>query len=141
MLIIRYRALLALSLLLLAAAGPFQTAAARNLLANSSFEIGADHRYAVGRWYMEGLPNTSLDTDTKVHGTASLRVPFSRVGYNRINHFGIEFRSGVSIPVKKGKTYTFSIYLKTDVPDADAALEIHARPPYEHRGGAIARWI
>jgi len=128
-----------LALLLVAVAGLVQPAAARNLLANSSFEIGADHRYAIGRWYMQGLPNTSLDASTKVHGKVSLRVPFSHVGYNRIDYFGIEFRSGVSVPVKKGKTYTFSIYLKTDVPDADAAIEIHARPPYEHRGGAIAR--
>lgn len=131
---------LALSLsLLLLAAGLIQPVAARNLLANSSFEIGADHRYAVGRWYMQGLPNTLPDADTKVHGKVSLRVPFSRRGYNRLDIFGIEFRSGVSVPVRKGKTYTFSIYLKTDVPDPKASLEIHARPPYEHRGGAIAR--
>jgi hypothetical protein len=129
---------LALSLLLVAVAGLLQPAAARNLLANSSFEIGPDHRYAVGRWYMQGLPNTSLDATTKVHGKVSLRVPFSRKGYNRLNLFGIEFRSGVSVPVKKGKTYTFSIYLKTDVPDPSASIHVHARPPYEHRGGPIA---
>lgn len=125
--------------ILLACSALSHPAAARNLLANSSFEIGPDHRYAIGRWYMQGLPNTSVDEKTKVHGRVSLRVPFSRKGYNRLNIFGIELRAGVGTPVEKGKKYTFSVYLKADVADPNASLEIHPRPPYEHRGRAIAR--
>ena len=48
--------------------------AAKNLLANSSFELGIDHRYAMGRWYMNGLPSFSLDDSMKVHGAVSLRA-------------------------------------------------------------------
>ena len=111
-----------------------QPATARNLLANSSFELGADHRYAIGRWYMNGLPNTRLDESTKAHGKVSLRVPFSVKGYAPDGPYGIELRGGVAVKVEKGKTYTFSAYLKTDVPDPSASLEISPNPPYEHRG-------
>ena len=126
------------ALLALAAVVFAMPAAARNLLANSSFELGPDHRYAIGRWYMNGLPNTRLDESTKVHGKASLRVPFSVKGFAPDGPHGIELRAGVGVPIEKGKTYTFSVYLKTDVPDTAASLEISPNAPYEYRGRAIA---
>jgi hypothetical protein len=127
------------ALLMLAVVAFARPAAARNMLANSSFELGPDHRYAIGRWFINGLPNTTLDESAKVHGTASLKVPFSVKGYAPDGPKGIEMRGGVGVPVEKGKTYTFSIYLKTDVPDADASIAISAIPPYEWRGRDIKR--
>ena len=129
----------AAALLLLAATGFASPAAARNMLANSSFELGPDHRYAIGRWFVNGLPNTTLDESTKVHGTASLKIPFSVKGYAPNGAKGIELRDGVGTPVEKGKTYTFSIYLKTNVPDANASIAISPIPPYEWRGRDIVR--
>ena len=117
-------------------AGP---AAARNMLGNSSFEVGIDARYAVGRWYMNGLPKMSLDSETKVDGAVSLRVPFSRRGSRPDGPFGMELRGGAPVMVEKGKTYTFSVYLKTDCADVDAALEISPLRPYDYRGRAFKR--
>ena len=131
-----YRAIIGLAFL--AASGGAESADARNLLANSSFELGVDHRYAIGRWYMNGLPNTRLDEGTKVHGRASLRAPFSVKGNAPDGPPGIELRAGVAVTVENGKTYTFSIFLKTDVPDTAASLEVSPAPPYEHRGKPLA---
>ena len=94
------------ALLALSAAG---AAAGQNMLANSSFEIGIDHRYAMGRWYVNGLPSFSLDDTTKVHGTANLRAPFSVKGYRLDGPYGVELRAGAPVKVEKGKTYTVSV--------------------------------
>jgi hypothetical protein len=114
-------------------------AAAKNMLANSSFEVGIDHRYAVGRWYENGLPNMSLDDSTKVHGAVSLKVPFSIISFRKQGPFGIELRGGAPVMVEKGKTYTFSASIKTDIADVDAALSITPLRPYDHRGKDIKR--
>lgn len=124
------------ALLALSAAG---AAAGQNMLANSSFEIGIDHRYAMGRWYVNGLPSFSLDDTTKVHGAASLRAPFSVKGFRLEGPFGVELRAGAPVKVEKGKTYTFSVSLRSDVAETNAALEISPLRPYEHRGHAIKR--
>lgn len=127
---------LALTLLALSAAA---ASAGQNLLANSSFEVGIDHRYAMGRWYMNGLPSFSLDDTTKVHGAVGLRAPFSVKGFRPSGPYGVELRAGAPVKVEKGKTYTFSVSLKTDVVETRAALEISPLRPYEHRGHAIKR--
>ena len=114
-------------------------AAGQNLLANSSFELGVDARYSMGRWYMSGLPGTTLDGTTKAHGAVSLRVPFSAKGYAPDGPFGVELRAGQPVMVEKGKTYTFSVYLKSDGADVDAALEISPLRPYDYRGRPIKR--
>ena len=113
--------------------------AAQNMLANSSFELGIDHRYAMGRWYVNGLPSFSLDDATKIHGAVSLRAPFTVKGYRPDGPFGVELRAGAPVKVEKGKTYTFSVSLKTDLVETNAALEISPLRPYEHRGHAIKR--
>jgi hypothetical protein len=128
--------LAALALLCLPTAGAH---AAQNMLANSSFELGIDHRYAMGRWYMNGLPSFSLDDTTKVHGAVSLRAPFSVKGFRPDGPFGVELRAGAPVKVEKGKTYTFSVSLRSDVAKTSAALEISPLRPYEHRGSAIKR--
>ena len=114
-------------------------AAAKNMLANSSFEVGIDHKYAVGRWYENGLPSMSLDETTKVHGAVSLKVPFSIISFRKQGPFGIELRGGSPVMVEKGKTYTFSASIKTDVADVDAALAISPIRPFEYRGHDIKR--
>ena len=116
-------------------AGP---SVAANRLANSSFEVGIDHRYAIGRWYVNGLPSAKLDSVEKVHGDVSMRIPMTRKGNAWPGSKGIEVRGGVGVRVEKGKTYTFSVYLKTDMPDPKAKLQISPNVPYEHRGRAIA---
>ena len=125
--------------LLLLGATVGTAAAGQNMLANSSFEVGLDARYSVGRWYMNGLPSMSLDSKTKVDGAVSLRIPFSAKGFRPDGPFGTELRGGAPVMVEKGKTYTFSVYLKTDSADVDAALELSPLRPYDYRGRPFKR--
>ena len=93
------------------------SASAENLVLNSSFEAGIDYRFAIGRWYVDGLPSAKLDTETKVHGGASLKIPFSRnaTAVNR-RVTGIDVRSAVPVSLRKGQRYTFSAYVKSSPP-------------------------
>ena len=88
----------------------------RNLIENSSFEAGLDYRFGISRWYIDGLPGASLDTQAVVHGRYSLKLPYSRLSYTPAPRVydGIAFRSAIPIAVKSGVSYTFSTYLKSD---------------------------
>jgi hypothetical protein len=88
-----------------------------NLLPNSSFEAGIDHRYAMGRWYIHGLPSVLLDSGTKVHGSYSARLPMSRTALRTkpVEREGIVFRAAVPVEVQKGHEYSFSVYLRSDL--------------------------
>jgi hypothetical protein len=108
--------------------------AGQNMLANSSFELGIDHRYAMGRWYINGLPSASLDDTTKVHGAVSMRIPFSVRGYRMDGPYGVQLRGGAPVMVEQGKTYTFSVSLKADGADGNGFLELSPLRPYDHRG-------
>ena len=93
------------------------SASAENLVLNGSFEAGIDYRFAIGRWYVDGLPSAKLDTTTKVHGGASLKIPFSRSA-TAINRrvTGINVRSAIPVSLRKGQRYTFSVYVKSSPP-------------------------
>jgi hypothetical protein len=109
-----------------------------NLLPNSSFEAGIDAAYAIGRWYVNGLPGAALDRDTKVHGEVSLRVPFSRRGYSARPVDGIELRAGAPVEVRAGETYTFSCYLRSDRP-GPGTIGLSPNAPEEHAGAPVAK--
>lgn len=98
---------------------PLSTAQAENLIPNSSFEAGIDYRFAVGRWLVDGLPSASLDKSTRIHGSVSLKIPFSRTANTPGDQFaGITFWSALPVGVKRGRPYTFSVYVKSDRPGA-----------------------
>ena len=80
-------------------------ALAKNLITNSSFEAGIDSRFAVGRWYVDGLPSARLDPSTKIHGRYSLKMPFSRLAYTPkpAKRRGMTLRSAIPIRVEKGR--------------------------------------
>lgn len=92
-------------------------AKAENLVPNSSFEAGIDYRLAVGRWFVDGLPSASLDKQTRVHGSVSLKIPFSGTANTSGGKVsGISVWSALPVPVKQGWQYTFSVYAKSDRP-------------------------
>lgn len=101
-------------------------ALAKNLITNSSFEAGIDSRFAVGRWYVDGLPSARLDPTTKIHGRYSLKMPFSRQAYTPkpAKRRSMTLRSAIPIRVEKGRRYAFSLYMKTDVPAEGGVLVI-----------------
>ena len=111
MILMHYRVIL---LILLC---PWSAAWPGNLIENSSFEAGIDYRFSVGRWYIAGLPSASLDDDS-VHGQHSLKYPFSRIAYSRAPKMidGAVIRASQSIVLEAGGQYTFSLYIKADLP-------------------------
>ena len=80
-------------------------ALAKNVITNSSFKAGIDSRFAVGRWYVDGLPSARLDPTTKIHGRYSLKMPFSRLAYTpkSAKRRGMTLRSAIPIRVEKGR--------------------------------------
>ncbi len=110
--LIRCLAPLAVGTALSCVFGILDSAAAANLIENSSFEAGIDSRLAIGRWYNAGLPSARLDATTQVHGRYSLRLPFAR----RFGDYaGIELRSAVPVRLAAG-SHSFSLSVKSDVP-------------------------
>lgn len=92
-------------------------AQAENLVPNSSFEAGIDYRLAVGRWYVDSPRSARLDKTTSVHGSVSLKIPYSRTANTPGDHVvGVSVRSAMPVPVKQGRQYTFSVYAKSDRP-------------------------
>ncbi len=92
-------------------------AAAENLIPNGSFEAGIDYRLAVGRWFDGGLPSAKLDKTTRVHGSVSFKIPYSRTMNTASGAVaGTSVWGALPVPVKRGRQYTFSLYAKSDRP-------------------------
>jgi hypothetical protein len=91
---------------------------AKNLIRNGSFEAGSDYKLSVGRWYVDGLPSTTLDSSESVDGRYSLRAPFSRFGFTAKPHRydGMALRSAVPVLLTPRTSYSFSVYVKADKP-------------------------
>ncbi len=105
---------------------------ASNQIRNSSFEGGIDSKFCVGRWYLDGIPSIELDSNTRVHGRYSAKVPFSyRYGRSKpLKYAGISFRSCVPMELTAGREYYFSVYLKSDMPHR-AELSVTPNGPYD----------
>lgn len=110
-----------------------------NLIANSSFEAGIDYRFAMGRWYIHGLPSVLLDSGTSVHGAYSARLPITRTALTRkpVERDGITFRAAVPVMVQAGVEYSFSAYFRSDA-TRRGKISITRNSAYEHRDGVLA---
>lgn len=123
-------------------------AQADNLVPNSSFEAGIDYRLAIGRWLVDGLPNATLDKTTRIHGSVSLKIPFSRTANTAGDQVaGITVWSALPVPVKQGRQYTYSVYAKSDQPGSGrimlslgAPTDSKARPVETKRIQLTREW-
>lgn len=113
-------------------------AQAENLIPNSSFEAGIDYRLAVGRWLVDGLPSASLDKTTRIHGSVSLKIPFSRTANTPGDQYaGISVWSALPVRVRKGRQYTFSVYAKSDRP-GPGRIMVTRSAPTDSKGDPVA---
>lgn len=91
---------------------------AQNLVENGSFEAGIDHRLAMGRWMVAGVPSLSLDRSTRVHGEVSLKIPYSRyahvIGDRKVT--GAVIRSTMPMRLAAGQRYTFAVSVRGERP-------------------------
>lgn len=113
-------------------------AQAGNLIPNSSFEAGIDYRFAIGRWLVDGLPSASLDKTTRIHGSVSLKIPFSRTANTPGDQFaGVSVWSALPVRVKQGRQYTFSLYAKSDRP-GPGRIMVTRSAPTDSKGDPVA---
>ncbi len=105
---------LSVAMMLLMGSVVQRSAEAANLFPNASFEAGIDTRFAVGRWYVDGLPSAVLDETTRVHGRYSLKIPFSRVTFQTPS--GITVRAAVPVTLVAGRRYRFTAAVKASQP-------------------------